>query len=563
MNAAFIGPGMALARARFASGRNRFLLTRRRHPVRVAAQFVVLAPAIVALTGALAYANSRSFETVAQPREQAAMLAAFFALFAIGGFIGVSTAALHALYLSEDVPFMMALPVPLGVTFASKMAGAATGAIPASILGVSAIAGLAITESPTPAFLIAAMLGFLSLLALTTAASVTFVSFITRYVPPKRARAYLLLTAFALIGLSAATWPLAAAHRNPSGSESVGLDFARSVISRTPAGWTARAIQAAASGSTSEALIWLGLATGAAALFCLGSYDVFKRVYLGSLDRAADIQIPSGARPSHSPILTTLARPIPEPLRAIALKEWLTLARDMRRLSGIVWPALIVLFYTVILGKRSGATRFDPELRFWLGNGSLVLLPWGISLGVSIYAFGSEGRAISLIRSLPMSARQIFLSKVLASLIPIALISIALTAVTLFIRGAGIADSLQMLVLVLWMAAGYVIIDTAASAVAPNFEILQIQRAIGLPGRAFGLVAGGGFGLATALGVARIVSMAHGTPESFRSTLDAGSPATNPFGWPLAIASFGIAIAVVALTTIIGVRRVEAILREG
>lgn len=556
------GPGIALARVHLSSSRNRFALTRRRHPFRVAVQLCVLAPMVAGFATALAFGLSKSYEQAGGRADQTAMLAATFTLFVIGGFIGISTAALHALYLAEDVAFMTTLPLPLRVVFASKMTDAAAGAIPASILAFGSIGGFAFAGSVSPMYLIAALVGYGALLASSLSVSVTFVAVITRYVPPKRARIYLLVIAFILVAASAATWPLVAPHENSSGSESVGLDFARSIIAHTPAYWIAHAISAAAFGSAGEAVLWLAVSVGATAVLLAISYRIFRRVYLPSLARAAEVQTTREARANDLGWLRAMATPLPEPLRAVAVKEWLTLARDFRRLTGIVWPALIVFFYTVVLGRRSASSDFEPDLRFWLGNGSLALLPWGLSLGVSIYAFGSEGRMIALMRSLPVTAKQMFYGKVLASLIPVGLTSLLLTAVTLLFRGAGPGDTIQMLALVLWMAVGYVVIDTAASTIAPNFEILHIQRAVGLTGRAFSVAAGFGFGLATVGGVARTFFLTHDVPARLQPFLGDGH-AFNLMGLPLALMSFAAAAGVVALTARIGVRRVESILREG
>lgn len=556
------GPGVALVRARLLSTKNRFLLTRRRHPVRVGLQIGLLAPLMIGLAAVFAYGMSLRYEMAPTEREETAMLAAFFALFVVGGFIGIATAALHALYLSEDVPFMLTLPVPLGMTFASKMTDASTGSLPAVILALSGAGGFAIVHSWSPLVIVCAVVGFIALLAATSALAVTFVSLVTRYVPPARARAFLLLTGFILVGLSAATWPQVAPHRNAQGQETAGLSFAGRLIAHSPAGWIAESMRAAADGAALSAFAWLGLASLGAVAFSIVSYFAFRHVYLGSIDRATESRPAARNRLGNAATLLAMARLVPEPARAIALKEWLTLARDLRRLSGIVLPALVVLFYTVILGKRGGSSGYDSELRFWLSNGSLALLPWGFSLGVSLYAFGSEGRGIALIRSLPLTPRRLLWSKIFASFVPIALASLAIAAITLLLRGASARDSAEMLALVLWMTVGFVIIDTAASTIAPNFEVLQITRAIGLTGRAFGLAAGGGFGLATVLGVARLVFFVNGAPESLRSALDGPNQSTSLVGLPLALSSLMVAAAIVAVTLSISQRRVARMLRE-
>ena len=90
----------------------------------------------------------------------------------------------------------------------------------------------------------------------------------------------------------------------------------------------------------------------------------------------------------------------------------------------------MVAFYTVLLSSDDAvAPAGAPSLAFWLSGGTLALVPWGTSLGVSIYAFGTERHQIHLLRTLPIAPRTLMLAKVLASLVPVLVLATAAAVV--------------------------------------------------------------------------------------------------------------------------------------
>jgi hypothetical protein len=289
------------------------------------------------------------------------------------------------------------------------------------------------------------------------------------------------------------------------------------------------------------------------------SFDVFRRTFIRSLAQTRTIQT-NAPNASLTRWLGAVADMLPRELAAPLLKEWLVLFRDLRRLAGAIWPVGIVLVYTVLLGRGDQSSFGSEEFAFWSRNGSLALLPWGLSLGISVYSYGSEGRNVQLMRVLPLSPARIFLVKVLASLAPVAAVSLGAAALSLWLRSAPLVESFELLLLIAWMVAGFVVIDTAAAALAPNFEADQIQRTIALTGRLYSVAVGGLFTLMTVAAAGRLVLMTGKPPASIADLLDASTGGIEPLGWPLIAVASLVALGCVALSSRLAIRQTERII---
>jgi hypothetical protein len=319
---------------------------------------------------------------------------------------------------------------------------------------------------------------------------------------------------------------------------------------------------AAAKGDFAGSIIPALLLAGASTFAVATSFNIFRRTFIRGLAQTRAVQT-NAPNESFTRWLGYSARLFPTRLGATVLKEWLVLFRDLRRLSGAVWPVGIVLIYTVILGRGSESDFGSRDLAFWSRNGSLALLPWGLSLGISVYTYGSEGRNIHLLRALPLSAARIYLAKALASILPVAVVSLGSAAISLFLRQSPIRPSLELLSLIIWMVAGFVVIDTAAAALAPNFETDQVQRTIGLTGRIYSFAAGGLFASSTLVAAARLILMSAEPPASIADLLANQSGGLDLFGWPLVVFSGVTAMAVVGFSASLAIRQTERLIRSG
>jgi hypothetical protein len=555
--------GRTVVGAKLRVTRNRLAVTRRKSPVLTSLQFGLAVPGTVAFTALLTVAFASAFSSLKDDGLATTLLAALFATGSIGSFIGSSTTALQALYLADDIPFLLTLPIPLRVLFGSKFVEAAIGALPPSILVVSGTLGYGLTRSHNALFWLVAPILLVSSIVTATSISVVVVSVVTRYIPPKRAKLFLFAVSMSVIAISIFGWRLLAPRPDVLGNVVAHREYDPlwHAIALTPAGLGAQSMTDIGRGRIYAGIILAGLHVAAAiAMLCFSS-AVFQRTFIRGLDRTTAVQT-SAPHESLSVWLSSTAGFLPQRFGALVLRDWLTLVRDLKRLSGVMWPLGVVLIYTVILGHNGGAPFTSARLTFWSKNGSLALLPWGLSLGLSVYSFGSEGRNVHLLRSLPASGPVIFFSKAFASALPIAVLTIGAAATSLWFRHAPFAWSLELLLVMAWMIAGYVLIDTSAAALAPNFDAQNVQRTITLTGRLFSFVFGGAFGLATLTLVGRFILVGSGVPNRWRDVIQTQVAGVQPLGWPLIVVASGISIGAVAMSTLLAIRQTNHLLRN-
>jgi hypothetical protein len=556
--------GWVLLAIRARAARNALALHRRNHRVRAAATYFVAAPGLLLLTLLLTVFVASVLGGMASERAATSLLAALLTVAAIGSFVGASMAALQALYLADDVPFLLTLPIPLRVLFVGKFADSLVGALPACTLLLASLVGYGLARTTSDLYVVAAFAVGVTLAAGITAAAIAAVSVVARFVPPRRARLYLLLLAVGIILLALLTWQYAApsASQPSSASEELRYESLYAKFLLIPTGWAAEGLTQIGHGHRADGAISV-LLFMAFTIALLGlAFEAFSRSFVSGLARTRAIQTRAGGGPLAG-LAMRASRLLPPGMGPLVAKEWLCLFRDLKRLSGAIWPVGVVLIYSVLLARRGPSAADSAEMRFWSTNATMALLPWGLSLGISLYAYGSEARNISLLRSLPLSARGIFLGKATASAVPVLIGSFAAIWLGLLARGAGLAQFWQMTALTVWMAIGFVVIDTAASAAAPAFGATQIQRAVDLAGRAFSFALGGAFSIFTAVAAARLVLMREEPPAELASLLSREIGGIQPLGWPLVAGAMLAAGLTVVFAATIGVRQTERLLRDG
>lgn len=373
----------------------------------------------------------------------------------------------------------------------------------------------------------------------------------------------LTLVSLALVVGVVATWRLVAAPSEMAAPAGVGNAEIVAALARSgerlagsPLGWAADALASAAFGDGDRLAGAMSRLTASTLFVAVGAFVLFARTAEIGTARLRAAVTPRLRRRATTP-LSLVTTPLSRPLAALVVKEWLTIGRDLRRLSGALWPLGMFGFYAVALARDDDPVPIAAgDIDFWLAAGPVLLLPWGLSLGTAIYAFGSERRNVDLLRALPISARGLLLGKLLASLLPIVALTEAVVAVVAVAQGATGGEWLGLAGLVLWAAVGYVTIDTVAAALAPNFETDQIQRATGFAGRLFGFVAGGLFTLTTAAAAVRLILLLDAAAIPLPRWLD-----HSALGWPLAAVATGLAALTVAAAFRLGERRVTEILR--
>jgi ABC-2 type transport system permease protein len=552
-----------MLRAKLRIRRHRFRIAVMRHPGRIALQTFVVIPALFVVGLLLFVGIGSGLTEAASEHDATAMLATLLTLTAVAAFIGSTTTALQSLYLSNDLSFLMTLPMPLRVLYGGKLVEAMTGALPAAYFGFVVLAAYGASRAESVLFFPAALLAELLVVAIATTSAVIVVALVTRSVPARRARIFLFGISLTLVGITLLVWNAIAPSQQHFGMDEGDRSIAAigESLGWLPTAWLARAVAAASAGDVGNALKVGAGAVATTFATVVASYQIFARSFARSI---ATARATSPPRPSQilARRLTAIVVLLPQNVGALVVKEWLTILRDLKRLSGIIWPLGVVAVYGV-----SSARQYSPhgsgDYRFWQANAALALVPWAVSLGLSIYAFGSEQRTINLLRLLPVSPRRLYLAKLIAALIPVLILSEIIAVVVAIATGGSVLEIAGMTLAVAWGALGFVTIDTAAAAFAPNFEADHIQRSTEMVGRAFGMAAGAAFGLASAIAAARLIFFTGGVPRPLQPAFDWQVLGVHPLGWPLVIAAFAAACAILAIVVRIATDRIDDLIRHG
>ncbi|HEY8447585.1 MAG TPA: hypothetical protein VIL01_10810 [Thermomicrobiales bacterium] len=539
---------------------NRMRFGASRHPGRMAALILIVLPALALLATMLLVALGQGFARADGDAEATAMLGVLLTLALLGSFIGAMTASLQSLYLARDLTFLMTLPIPLRMVFAGKVLEATIGSLPGGLLAMVAIAAFGIRRDASWLLIPVAFLIVYLLMLLATAIAAAIVALVVGVVPVKRIRSVLLAVILLVVLLALTAWTaLAPSRASLENGEALGR--LEGALRWLPTGHAGAAALAAARMRPLDLAVESGVLLLATVAALIMAFQVFARTFSRSVGLAESIPSTRSGR-AFGRWTAAAVRPLPSAVGAIVLKEWLTTARDLRRLSGAIWPLGMVLFYAATASRRVSAEG-DGAYRFWLEHGAFALVPWGISLGSTIYAIGMEQRGIQLLRLIPVSTGRLLLAKFLAAFIPILLVSEVIAFVAVGLHRPSLNDAASLLALVAWTSFGFVAIDLAASAIAPNFDAPHVQRSVELVGRAAGLVAGSLFGLATAVGTARLVMFSAGAPESWRGALEWELGGMTPLGWPLIVAAFALAAGVVGFALVTAKRSLDRLIEHG
>lgn len=495
--------GHAVGTGRYRVFRNTAAVARRDTPWRVVAQAMLVVPGGIVVMLALTLGFALSLGSAGNLDAARSLLTMLLLAGLVACFAGTLSTTLQALYLGHDVRFLITLPVPLRTLFLTKLPDLAIGALPGALFLIAIAAGQLLGRAAALAYVPFAIVATASLLLIGIGLSTIVTALVIRSTPARLTRALLLLVSVVTVLGVGLLWQRLAAWSRRSGA--IGRDDflggATSVLNYTPVGWASTVLAEASLENYAVAASWLGLLLGTAMLCLAAAGRLYAVTYMRTFERvesSGGVAVTHRAPSWSHPIL----RLVPMDLLPWVKREWMLIGRDLRRMSAAVWPVSTLGAYLIATLIRDPYADRPADERFWLTYGALAALPWAISAGTVMFATGGEGREIALLRSLPVRARTIVAAKLFAYAGPIAVAS--LVGVVLVV---GQLDGLThrlvgLVVLTMWASAGCVVVDFAASSIAPNFHAEQIQRATGILGRIVALFAGGLFLMLTALGAA-------------------------------------------------------------
>ncbi len=472
------------------------------------------------------------------------LAAAFTGLSLLMLLIGFPT-VIASLFVGRDLLQLVVAPVRTRDIFVARLVTAMTanllisGVLLAAVLGLGAGAGAPLIYFPLGLFLIAVQV------LVVTSLQAILMTVIVRWVPARLARD----VAAAVAGLTGAalyvTWNLSLRQtfRSRARPDVSGLTSLVQRIDWLPTTWPGHALSAIAAGSIGVALVWLLATLLLAAILVAMAELLYERTLLAGLGVFGDA--PSIWRRRSTPRVS----PLPSPLRgegnpyfAIARKDWLGFRRDVCRLTRLLPALLLPVGYAAALSQPARSLS-----GFWSNVALVTFLSMFMASALALPSIPSERRGFQLLRMAPLSMWLLLRAKVFIAFPVVVATMLVFSVAVAFISKSGVAQLLELVILGVWLAAGFVSISVSGGAIDPRFDATDDRRAVGLVGSLAAI--GGSLGFAVLSLGALALFLFGGQAASGGGNLGP-IPSTPATGFAMI---FGGAILMVACAALVGV----------
>ena len=321
--------------------------------------------------------------------------------------------ALYTMYLSKDLQLLLTLPIQEQTVFAYKFWEVyATSSGLYLVVGFPVLVAYGLAIGASLLFYPVALVVSTLVLVVPVSACLLLIMPLMCLLPASRAKE-IAAALGALVGVVA--W-VSFYVANPPGDYDTNLPSARllsdiPLLHLPPGTWAANAATGAAN------LDFLLLMTGLlplAGLSC-GLYvlclTVARRAYATGWARTAE----SSGRVRSSGWASVVFALLPRAVKAVVVKDLVSLPRDPRRLVGVVSAAIIGLMYVVF------SSSFFGEGSGWLAAVTPYLIASGVAATApswgSLQAVGGEGRAYWVFIASPLGPGRLLLAKWIGTLV--------------------------------------------------------------------------------------------------------------------------------------------------
>lgn len=380
--------------------------------------------------------------------------------------------ALATLYLARDLDLLLVTPTPMRAVFLARFF---EGLLPIYVLLFVVLFpalvgyGLAWGYGIAYVLVLPVLLVLLPLLPMSIGVALTMI--LVRIVSPARLRELMAVLGGVLgVGVYVSTQLLGRA-----GGRDATVDAAEQLlrldIGLLPTTWAARVLIGAGTGDTRAVAVYgLAYLVATLGLFSLMLVFVERLYYAGWINIAGEL----GGRARRRDRPDTRRTWLRGPAGAILRKDLLTLPRDLQRLSQLLLPLGLSLFWAwqLVAGGRRGGT--DNLLWSLISITLLVCILIGSNLGLT--GLSREGAGYWLLHLAPISPWPILLAKAVVAFLPFPIIGTLFTVLIGLLRQPPAGDLLQAWALVLLTGAGVSAISTSAGGAFPRFDWTQAQR---------------------------------------------------------------------------------------
>lgn len=397
--------------------------------------------------------------------------------FALMLFSGVLT-ALSRLYLSRDLDLVHAMPVPKHHLFLARWLDA-TVESSWMVLVFTAPVFLAYgwVFGSGPAYYGLTVLAMALLAAIASALAALAVALAVMVVPAARMRSVVLLIGVLLFVILYLAVRLSRPEQlvDPEVFDSVLLyltELQAPAAPFLPSTWASDAVQAALKGAVGTSLFHLALsATAAATMVCVLALLADALYFRGfSRTQTAAARVIRGRRWSER-----LFRPLPGPVRALAVKEVTTFLRDQTQWTQLFLIAALLVIYIYNFGalpldKSPIQTVYLQNLFAFLNMALALFVLTAVTARFAYPAVSLEREAFWLVKASPVSLRTFLAIKFCIYYLPLLLLTEILVVGTNLLLKVTPFMMLLSSVTVFCLVPGIVAIGIGLGAAYPDFK---------------------------------------------------------------------------------------------
>ena len=395
---------------------------------------------------------------------------------------------LQALYLSGDMDFLLATPVPIRAVFVAKLLQAVLPNFALfSLFGIPMLFGLGISNGYNLSYYPFVVLLMIFLALSAAGISSLLVMLVVRVLPPRRAAEILGFIGAMFAFLCSQTGNLANSFDkdiNFSGTSLAGL----LVLSNThwlPLNWAGQGLVALGEGRWLTGILLVGGTLGFSAVVFWFALVTAQRLYYsgwaGMQVVARKKRTLASRRSTTAGTNTGFVRLLPKPVLAILQKDFLTLRRDLRSLSQLISPIIFGVIYTLVLLRRGGSPPGGSgDAPAWFMNSFRVVLSYG-NIGMSLFVgwmllsrlagmgFSHEGKNYWMLKVSPVRVWHLLASKFLVAYLPTLGLGFLFLTVISILQGLSILEFVYSLIAIILCLAGMAGILLSFGVAGANF----------------------------------------------------------------------------------------------
>jgi len=398
---------------------------------------------------------------------------------------------LQGLYLSGDMDFLLTSPLPIRAVFISKLLQAILPNFAfISLFGIPVLYGLGASENYHFFYFISVVIILFAMSLAAAAISSLLVMLVVHIFPARR-------VGEALAFLGAMSTFLCSQSGQLSNMGELSADQTSRIISMltrldtlwSPLAWAGRGLVDIGNRVWLTGFGYLSLILILSVIIFSLVLSVSERLYFSGWASVQLHSVKKKKEPKKQALFSVnsigvrmVEHIIPADMRAIMVKDFLVLRRDLRNMSQLIFPLILGIMYAFMLLRNNTelnelqgtSTGFVEQAvtSFSVYFGMLIALfvGWMLLARLAGMAFAHEGRNYWVLKTSPLKISRIISAKFLVAYIPSLALCWSFLVVTWFLRQANLEVLVYSLLVIGFTLAGNTSINLAFGIAGTNMD---------------------------------------------------------------------------------------------